>query len=260
MVGIARAPRARCCRRVPGADAARLRRAGDPHRAGRLHLRHRRHLDRGRRSALQSTGVPAQDLALLDAFFDSSSFEPMVFGSSPIIPYPMSGRAFDQLRDDWPMRVLSHPLTYLEERATASRADLGDRAVGVARPSTRRPQPVGLHRQVSGDRRRDSALSPLLRCQRPARRRFRSHRVALPARARRRALVPTLGIGSSPQRRVDVPGRLAYQASLFFATMVANYRFSVPCVVLALAVVAITIPEVVKAMTRRSHAGLPAPS
>ena len=51
---------------------------------------------------------------------------------------------------------------------------------------------------------------------------------------------------------------LAYQASLFFATMVANYRFSVPCVVLALAVVAITIPDVVKAMTRRSHRGFAA--
>jgi hypothetical protein len=204
---------------------------------------------------------PAQDVELLDAYFDSSSFEPMVFGPSPIIPYPMSGDAVDDLRNDWVDAVLGHPLTYLEERATAflEQISVTERSVWIVHPTVD-PNPWGYTARFPAI---DNAIQRYLRF-------FASNdglaggvvHIVWPY-----LLVLVGGLwywrsGSSRRRSIGwmCLAGLAYQATLFFVTMVANYRFSVPCVVLALAVVAITLPGVVTVVARRLHLGLSARS
>lgn len=201
---------------------------------------------------LDPEAFPAQDLAVLEASFNPASFEPMVFGPNAIIPYPVSGDAVSELQEDWIDVVLSHPVSYLEERATVwlQQISLTEPSVWIVHPGVD-ANTWGYAAEFPAI---DDAIQHYVRF-------FASndqlgggvvHTVWI-------YLLVLVGglwyLRSASARRRSVGwmslAALAYQASLFVGLMGTGYRLNVPCVVLALAVAFISVADGVQAVRRR---------
>ena len=210
---------------------------------------------------LDREAFPAQDLAVLKKSFDASSFEPLVFGPNAIIPYPVTGDAVEALQEQWIDALLSHPLSYLEERAT-----VWLRQISIAEPSR-----WIVHPGIDPNEWGYAATFPAIDDGIQRYVRFFASNDRLAGGVVHLVWIYLLVIGgglwylrsASPRRRSlgwVCAAALAYQASLFFGLMGTGYRFNVPCVVLGLAVGVVAALDGVGAVRRRrgDHVAAPA--
>ena len=224
-------------RRVAMAGASSVRRRVDAHRAVDLHLRPRAISHKEREVLFDREFFPAQDFQLLDARFDPSSFEPLVFGPGAVIPYPLDdergGRGAAGGLGRRVLRIRS--LHRGAGKGLARGAAITEPSVWIVHPGVD-PTPWG----YAADSRRWTT-----RCNATCRF-FASNdqlaggvihtRLGLRARAGGRAVVSPLA--SARRRRRSAGSRLAalaYQASLLVGLMGTGYRLNIPCVVFALA-------------------------
>jgi len=65
---------------------------------------------------LDAALFPAQDLALLQAQYNPYSVDPLLFGTSALIPFPVQPADFSALRSAWLRAIRADPVDYLQGR------------------------------------------------------------------------------------------------------------------------------------------------
>ena len=195
---------------------------------------------------LDEVVFPAQDIALLDKYFNPYTIDPIIFGKDPPLRFPVPADHVDELRSEWLHAIKKYPVVYAHERwqmwtrqiAWSGEAwwifhpYIDDNPWGTKYAFERPKLDHWLQKYLYAFTKSNQQGNLL-------------HRVWIYLIG---ACIGLAGLRSRlPSRRLMgwiCASVLLYQASVFIGTMGALYRYSYPCVVLVLCVVVIAAFDV----------------